>query len=156
MIDASDYQSFAVVSEILKPSSVWDADLHLAQRGSILFKSSWSLCCINKTSLSRKVNFYCYGSFNITLITNGSSYLRNLTPHPPNHQELQLECFPRVEKTQAILYLICDHLTLVSIIYQRNTIKFGPHRQYKVNQYEVDLVRMFNVATNNVYSQTVF
>jgi len=37
MTDASDYQSFAVVSEILEPPSVWDEDLRLAQHGSILF-----------------------------------------------------------------------------------------------------------------------
>ena len=118
--DASDYQSFAVVSEILEPSNVWDADLHLAQRGSILFNSSWSLYYKNKTSLSREVNFYYYVRFNITLITNGSSYFRKPTPHPPNHQVLQLERVPRVEKTQAPLYLICDHLNLTSIVYQRN------------------------------------
>jgi len=39
MTYASDYQSFADVSKILEPSKAWDADLHLAERGSILFKN---------------------------------------------------------------------------------------------------------------------
>ena len=39
---------------------------------------------------------------------------------------------------------------------EKYLLKFGPQRQYKINECEVDLVRMFNVATNNIYNQTAF
>ena len=39
---------------------------------------------------------------------------------------------------------------------EKYVLRYGPQRHYKINECEVDLVRMFNVTTNNIYSQTAF